>query len=101
MGSNPTLSAISIELHRRRKVTYAKPMSGIRAKVKRGRLVLNQPTNLPEGTTLDLVLDDEGDELSPQERKALDRAIAKAWSSAKAGKLRSIDALIRELRARA
>jgi len=75
-------------------------MSGFRAKVKAGRLILDQPTSLPDGTTLDLVLDDEGDDLSPQERKALNAAIAKAWNSAKAGKLRPAGELIRELRAR-
>jgi len=75
-------------------------MSPIRARVKNGRLVLDEPTNLPDGTTLDLVLDDEGDELTPQERKALDDAIAKAWASAQAGKLRPADQLIAELRSR-
>lgn len=75
-------------------------MSPIRAKVKNGRLVLDEPTNLPDGTTLDLVLDDEGDDLTPQERKVLDDAIAKAWASAQAGKLRPADQLIAELRSR-
>ena len=75
-------------------------MSNLRARVKDGRLILDQPTSLPDGTTLDLVVDDEGDDLTPQERKALDEAIAKAWESAKAGKLRLADDLVRELRAR-
>jgi hypothetical protein len=75
-------------------------MSPIRAKVKNGRLVLDEPTNLPDGMTLDLVLDDEGDDLTPQERKVLDDAITKAWASAQAGKLRPADQLIAELRAR-
>lgn len=66
--------------------------------MKRGRLVLDLPTDLPEGTALDLVLDDEGDDLTARDRKLLDRAISKAWTSAKAGKLISADALIRELR---
>jgi hypothetical protein len=75
-------------------------MSPIRATVKDGRLVLNEPTSLPEGTTLDLVVDDGGDSLTPEERKVLDDAIAKAWASAQAGKLRPADQLIAELRAR-
>lgn len=75
-------------------------MSPIRAKVKNGRLVVDEPTNLPDGMALDLVLDDEGDELTPQERKVLDDAIAKAWASAQAGKLRPADQLIVELRSR-
>jgi hypothetical protein len=75
-------------------------MSTLRATVKDGRLILDQPTSLPDGTTLDLVLDDEGDDLTPQERKVLDDAIAKAWASAKAGNLRPTDDLVRELRSR-
>lgn len=75
-------------------------MSPIRARVKNGRLILDEPTSLPDGTTLDLVLDDEGDDLTPLERKVLDDAIAKAWDSARAGKLRPADLLIAELRAR-
>ncbi|MBI2933719.1 MAG: hypothetical protein HYY16_18910 [Planctomycetes bacterium] len=75
-------------------------MSSLRARVKGGRLVLDQPTTLPEGTVLDLVVDDEGDDLMPREREALDRAIRKAWVSAKAGKLRPADDLLRELRKR-
>lgn len=35
---------------------------------------------------------------TPQERKVFDDAIAKAWASAKAGKLRTADQLIAELR---
>ena len=79
---------------------YNQTMSGLRAKVENGRLVLNEPTDLPDGTTLDLVLDDEGDDLTLQERKVMDDAIAKAWASANAGKLRPADQLIADLRAR-
>ena len=75
-------------------------MSHLRAKVKDWRLILDEPTSLPDGTTLDLVLDDGGDDLTAQERKVLDDAIAKAWTSATAGMLRPADQLIAELRAR-
>jgi len=75
-------------------------MSPIRARVKNGRLVLDEPTNLPDGTTLDLVLDDESDDLNSRERNVFDDAIAKAWASAQAGKLRPVDQLLAELRAR-
>lgn len=60
-------------------------MSGIRAKVKEGRLLLDEPTSLPEGTVLELVLDDEGDDLTDDERAALDAALTKSWQSAKSG----------------
>ena len=43
----------------------------VRATVRNGRLIVDQPTDLPEGTVLDLVVDDEGDQLDPRERDAL------------------------------
>ncbi len=42
---------------------YTEPISNLRARVKDGRLILDQTTSLPDGMTLDLVLDDEGDDL--------------------------------------
>jgi hypothetical protein len=35
-------------------------MTPLRARVQNGRLHLDQPTGLPEGTELDLVIDAEG-----------------------------------------
>ena len=35
----------------------------LRAHVKDGYLRVDEPTTLPEGTVLDLVVDDEGDDL--------------------------------------
>lgn len=61
-------------------------MAAIRAKVEKGRLVLNEPTSLPEGTVLDLVIDDEGDDLSAAERNALHRVISRAWQFIQEGK---------------
>ena len=51
-------------------------MLAIRARVRSGRLVLDEPTDLPEGTVLDLVVDDEGDDMDDAERAAL--ALAEA-----------------------
>jgi len=63
-------------------------MSGIRATVKDGRLLLDEPTSLPEGTILELVVDDEGDDLTVEERQALNDAIRRAWESAEAGRVK-------------
>ena len=71
----------------------------IRAKVSGGRIIVDEPT-LPEGTTLNLVVDDEGDDLDVEERAALDAHLAKAWESVLAGKVRPAEDLIAELRAR-
>ena len=61
-------------------------MSGIRATVRNGRLVVDEPTALPEGTVLDLVVDDEGDDLTPEERAVLNDAIGRAAASLDAGR---------------
>lgn len=60
-------------------------MSTIRARVRNGRLIVDEPTDLPEGTELDLVVDGAGDGLDEAERTALDAAIARAWASVQAG----------------
>lgn len=75
-------------------------MSGLRARVEKGRLVLNEPTILPEGTVVDLVLDDEGDDLTDAERRALHEALSASWKSAEAGRLRAASEILDELRQR-
>jgi hypothetical protein len=62
--------------------------------------VVDEPTSLPEGTVLDLVVDDEGDSLDESERVALDAAISHAWASVKAGHGRPAGELLRDLRNR-
>ena len=75
-------------------------MSPLRARVEKGRLVLEEPTQLPEGTVLDLVADDEGDDLTDAERRALHEALALSWRSADAGRLRPASEILDELRQR-
>jgi hypothetical protein len=73
-------------------------MSGLRARVKDGRLVIDEPTSLPEGTVLDLVLDDEGDDLDTTERAARDAAILRSWQQAQAGLGRPAADVLKDLR---
>lgn len=73
-------------------------MSSLRAQVRNGRIVVDEPTTLPEGTILDLVLDDEGDDLDAEERRARDEAIVRAWASAQAGKGRTAEEVLANLR---
>ena len=75
-------------------------MSGLRAQVKNGRLVVDEPTSLPEGTVLDLVVDDEGDDLDQAERTLRDEALLKAWQQAQAGNGRPAQDVIQDLRRR-
>jgi hypothetical protein len=72
-------------------------MSGIKARVVNGRLQVDAPTSLPEGTVLNLVVDNEGDELDATERAALDSAISRAAASAQAGRVRTADEVIASL----
>lgn len=75
-------------------------MNTLRARVVNGRLVLDEPCNLPEGTVLDLVVADDGDDLDEEERRALHAALEESWESAKRGELRDADAVMRDLRKR-
>ncbi|MCE9576768.1 MAG: hypothetical protein K8W52_26715 [Deltaproteobacteria bacterium] len=64
-------------------------MSAINARVKNGRLVLDEPTSLPEGAEVRLWVVD-GDDLEDADRAALHEAINEGLADAKAG--RTIDA---------
>lgn len=75
-------------------------MSPVRARVEKGRLVLDEPTSLPEGTVVDLVADDEGDDLRADERRALHDALSTSWKSAEAGQLGPASGILDELRQR-
>jgi hypothetical protein len=65
-----------------------------------GRLHLDAPTSLPEGTVLDLVVDDESDDLSDAERAALNEAISRSWASISSGQGRSAADVIDAVRKR-
>jgi len=72
----------------------------LRAQVRNGHLVLDEPTSLPEGTVLDLVVDDEGDTLDDDERAVLHAGLAAAWESVRQGRVRPAGGIIDELRSR-
>lgn len=72
-------------------------MKTLRAEVKNGRLVLDEPTSLPEGTVLELAVAEPEDELDPEERAALHKALAESWQSAQAGRLRPVERLLEDL----
>ncbi len=75
-------------------------MSPLRARVEKGRLVLDEPTTLPEGTVVQLVADDEDDDFTDEERRALHDALSAAWKSAESGQLRPASVILDELRRR-
>jgi hypothetical protein len=47
---------------------------------------------------IDLVADDESDDLTNEERRALHEALSASWKSAEAGYLRPASAILDELR---
>ena len=75
-------------------------MSAIRARVHQGRLRVDEPTELPEGTVLDLVVDDEGDDLDDSDRTALNESITRARASLEVGRTRAMRDLVGELQGR-
>ncbi len=79
---------------------YSSRMGPLRARVENGRLVLNEPTTLPDGTVIDLVADDESDDLTEEERRALHEALFASSQSVEAGRLRPAQEVLDELRRR-
>jgi hypothetical protein len=75
-------------------------MNGWKARVQNGRLILDEPTTLPEGTVIELVADDEGDDLTDEERAELHRELAKSIASAEAGRLVPASEVLDRLRKR-
>lgn len=57
-------------------------MQALKARVRNGRLVLDEPTNLPEGCEVELI---PADELDDEERAELDRSLDEALEDAHAG----------------
>ena len=79
-------------------------MQALKARVKNGRLVLDEPTNLPEGEVLDLIPADEvlahgGDYLDDEERERLHESIRESIEQMKAGQLIDADEALAGLRA--
>ena len=46
---------------------------------------MDEPCDLPEGTVVDLVIDDAGDDLDDEERAALHESLDAGWESLKRG----------------
>jgi hypothetical protein len=59
-------------------------MQALKAQVKNGRLVVDEPTDLPDGAEVDVVVID--DELSAEERAALHASLDRALDDSEAGR---------------
>ena len=73
-------------------------MRQVQARVRQGRLLVDEPTSLPDGTVIELVAVDDGDELDDAERAELHAALGAAWVSANRGETQPAEDLIARLR---
>ena len=71
----------------------------IKARVHAGRLVVDEPTDLPEGTELEFLPLDPGDWLNDEDRAALHEALRQSDADVSSGRLVDADEILRELRA--
>lgn len=74
--------------------------NALRARVKGGRLVLDEPSTLPEGTVVDLIPADDIDELDPAERARLHGFLAQSIRTHVPGTGVPADEVLARLRAR-
>jgi len=75
-------------------------MPPLKAHVMNGRLVLDEPTDLPEGTEVELLAADEIDELDPAERAKLYGFLAESIRTHVPGTGTPAAAVLAELRNR-
>jgi hypothetical protein len=78
-------------------------MQPLKAHVHNGRLVLDEPTDLPEGEVVYLQLVDavvpvDGDDLDDEERAALHRELDASMAEADAGETEDFATVLAELR---
>jgi hypothetical protein len=72
----------------------------IKARVTAGRLVVDEPTDLPEGAELDLLPLDPGDWLDEADRAALHEALRQSDADAAAGRLIDVREILATLRSK-
>jgi len=57
----------------------------LKARVRGGRLILDEPVDLPDGSEVDLVPADEGDDLDDEDRARLHAALERSAEQFRAG----------------
>jgi len=72
-------------------------MRTLKARVEKGRLVMNEPTDLPEGAEFTSRSRTKA-RLDPEERAKLDAAIDESWEAAERGETRPASELLEKLK---
>lgn len=72
----------------------------VKATVRAGRLVVDEPTTLPDGTEVELLPLDPGDWLDDADRAALHRALAQSEADVAANRLVDAADVLKALRGR-
>lgn len=73
----------------------------MKARVRNGRLVMDEPTDLPEGTEVTVsITDDDGGGYDDEERENINESLAVSFEQARRGQLIDADVVLARLRAR-
>lgn len=78
---------------------YGSVMSAYRAHVRQGHLVLNEPTDLPEGAEVLLFPNPEEDDLAEEDRQLLQEALDESLREMEVGEFFTSEEVFRSLRA--
>lgn len=75
-------------------------MKTLKARVEKGRLVMDEPTDLPEGTEVNVLVDDAGelDAMDPDERAALEESLRVSEEQIARGETRPASEILDRLR---
>jgi len=72
-------------------------MAILRGHVESGRIVLDEPMDLPDGTEVEIAVADD-DEMTPEERAEIEASIDVGLEQAARGELMPADEVLRRLR---
>jgi hypothetical protein len=72
-------------------------MQPLRAHVRNGRIVVDEPTDLPEGAELGVVIADGGDQLDAPARERLHASITRGIADVRAGREMELDEFVEQL----
>jgi hypothetical protein len=75
-------------------------MIRLKGHVRGGRLVVDEPTDLPEGAEVELIAADSWDDLDDDERERLHAALASSEEDVREGRVRSAADVTADLRRR-